>query len=90
MRFCDKHCEKEAHTKEKSTKKEPENLSNREDFLKMEIEAEMKRQEKRERRGIRTVKMLATSGVYTFQKDTLKAFEDLTKSISIQNYFSTL
>ena len=45
MRFCNKHCEKEAHTKEKSTKKEPENLSGTEDLLKKVLKAEMKRQE---------------------------------------------
>ena len=50
MRFCNKHCEKEAHTKEKPTKTGPENFSDREDCLKKEIEAEMKRQEKKERR----------------------------------------
>ena len=79
MRFCDKHCEKAAHTKEKSTKKEPENLSNREDFLKMEMEAEMKRQEKRKRRGIRNVKLF-TSSCFTlrnkYYKSDLKKFEN--------------
>ena len=79
MRFCNKHCEKEAHTKEKPTKTEPENLSDREDCLKKEIEAEMKSQEKRERRNIRIVKMLTTSHMGTKSKDALKAFEDLTK-----------
>ena len=49
MKFCDKHCEKEAHTKEKSTKKEPENLIGTEDLLKKAMEAEMKRQEKKDR-----------------------------------------
>ena len=76
-KFCNKHCKKEAHTKEKSTKKEPENLSNREDFLKMEIEAEMKRQEKRERRRIKDVKMFTSSCFTLNRKTDLKKLENL-------------
>ena len=79
MRFCNKHCEKEAHTKEKSTKKELENPSGQEDLLKKEMEAEMKRQEKKKRRTNRIVKMFTTSGAITDNKDSLKAVEDLTK-----------
>ena len=88
-RFCNKQCEKEAHTKEKSTKKEPENYGEEtEDLLKKEVEAEMKRNEKIKRREIKTAigvghtfaKML--SGAYkpgTYDKDTLLKFEGLTK-----------
>ena len=48
MRFCNKQCEKDAHTKEKSTKKEPENHTGEtEDLLKKQVEAEMKRIEKK-------------------------------------------
>ena len=47
MRFCNKHCEKEAHTKEKSTKKVPENPSDTEDLLEKEKKAEIKRKENR-------------------------------------------
>jgi hypothetical protein len=55
MRFCNKQCEKEAHTKEKSTKKEPENPSGEtEDLLKKEVEAEMKREEKIKRRIVKS------------------------------------
>ena len=63
MRFCNKHCEKEAHTKEKSTKKEPENPSDTEDLLKKEIEAEMKRQEKRERQEKRNATVILNCNV---------------------------
>ena len=77
-KFCNKQCELEAHTKEKSTKKEPENPSGgTEDLLKKEVEAEMKRQDKKERKTNRIFKMMATSAMSTCQKDILKAFEDL-------------
>ena len=76
MKFCNKHCEKEAHTKEKSTKKEPENLSGTEDLLKKVMEAEMKRQEKKDRTSNRLLKMLTTSSMSTCKKDILKAFEE--------------
>jgi len=81
MRFCNKHCEKEAHTKEKPTKTEPENFSDRENCLKKEIEAEMKCQEKRERRNIRIVKLFTNSAINfnNLTKEDLKAFENLTK-----------
>ena len=80
MRFCNKHCEKEAHTKEKPTKTEPENLSDREDCLKKEIEAEMKRQEKQERRGIKNIKLFNSSSAFRLiRKEDLKEFENLCK-----------
>ena len=71
MRFCNKQCEKEAHTKEKSTKKEPENPSGEtEDLLKKEVEAEMKREEKIKRsivksRGITDIVKSLSSGVFS-------------------------
>jgi hypothetical protein len=75
MRFCNKQCEKEAHTKEKSTKKEPENPSGEtEDLLKKEVEAEMKREEKIKRRIIKTrgntdiVKDLSSGTYSNFEK----------------------
>ena len=79
-KFCNKQCELDAHTKEKSTKKEPENASGTEDLLKNELEAEMKRQDKKERKSNRIFKAMATSGLSTCQKDLLKAFEDLKRS----------
>ena len=82
MKFCNKHCEKEAHTKEKSTKKEPENLSGTEDLLKKVMEAEMKRQDKKDRISNRFFKMLATSCMSTYHKDTWKAFKEGTLSRS--------
>ena len=56
MRFCNKQCEKEAHTKEKSTEMVPENPGQTEDLLKKEMEAEMKRGEKRKKINIRRSK----------------------------------
>ena len=44
-KFCNKQCELDAHTKEKSTKKEHKNLIGTEDLLKKVMEAEMKKQE---------------------------------------------
>ena len=78
MRFCNKQCEKEAHTKEKSTKKEPENPGDTEDLLKKEMEAEMKRREKQQRRSNKLVKTITSSG-FKGNKDTLKKFETLSK-----------
>ena len=58
MRFCNKQCEKEAHTKEKSTEMVlPENPGETEDLLKKEMEAEMKRDEKRNRQIIKFMKI---------------------------------
>ncbi len=53
-----------AHTKEKSTKKEPENPSGgeTEDLLRKEVEAEMKREEKNKRMAIRE------EGIYNIDK----------------------
>ena len=79
MRFCNKQCEKEAHTKDKSTKKEPKNSSDTEDLLKKEMEAEMKRNEKIERRDIRAVKQLS-SGCWPSNKDTFMKFEAVRRS----------
>ena len=61
-------CEKDAHTKEKSTKKKPEIHGEAEDLLKKEMEAEIKREEKKERRSKRLVNML-TSGASPCNKE---------------------
>ena len=61
MRFCNKQCEKEAHTKEKSTEMVlPENPGETEDLLKKEMEAEMKRDGKIRRQIIRDDSLLKT------------------------------
>ena len=70
-KFCNKQCELEAHTKEKSTKKEPENPSGgTEDLLKKEVEAEMKREEKTKKyinksRGNVDIDKAISSGCYS-------------------------
>ena len=79
MRFCNKHCEKEAHTKEKSTKKVPENPSDTEDLLEKEKKAEIKRKEKRKRRSIRAVKIATSSCFIPRNKHTLMMCEALKK-----------
>ena len=80
-KFCNKQCELEAHTKEKSTKKEPENPSGgTEDLLKKEVEAEMKREEKNKRRfliirGNTDIVKSLSSGVYLKYDEEKKLHE---------------
>ena len=79
MRFCNKQCEKDAHTKEKSTKKEPEILSGEtEDLLKKQVEAEMKQEEKIKRRLIKRRSMFnidkeLSSGAWSKMGQSLKS-----------------
>ena len=89
MRFCNKQCEKDAHTKEKSTKKEPENHTGEtEDLLKKQVEAEMKRIEKN-KRTVNTIKgnfnlvKELSSGIFSkSEKDKILQIEGLTKPSS--------
>ena len=66
----------------KSNQKEPENSCDTQDLLKKEIEAEMRKEEKEERRHNRFVKMATSSGFVLSDKKHLKYVEDLTKRSS--------
>ena len=81
-RFCNRQCEKDLHTKEKSTEKVAENPVNpieTEDLKKKQIEAEMKRREKRQRKIIRSVKMFS-SGAQPRNKEHMKWLEEARRS----------
>ena len=77
VRFCNKHCEKDAHFK-KPTEKQPEDPSNgyAENLLKKEIEAQMKRNAKVEKRNNRFV---STVSLVAKDKDAWKWVEDQKK-----------
>ena len=94
MRFCNKQCEKDAHKKEKSNKKEPEaeNPSGQtEDLLKKQVEAEMKKEEKfkryiiKSRGNVDIDKLISCGAGSKFEgyknemKDILMKLEDPTK-----------
>ena len=66
----------------KSNQKEPENSCDTQDLLKKEIEAEMRKEEKEERRLNRFVIMGTSSGFGRSNKQVLKYVEDLTKRSS--------
>ena len=81
MRFCNKHCEKDAHAK-KPTEKLPEDPSNgnAENSLKKEVEAEMKKNAKLERNMDRWSSMGNHGFLVAKNKDALKGLEDHQKN----------
>ena len=81
MRFCNKHCEKDAHAK-KPTEKQPEDPSNgyAENLLKKEVEAEMKKNAKLERNMDRWSSMGNHGFLVAKNKDALKGLEDHQKN----------
>ena len=78
VRFCNKHCEKDAHVK-KPTEKQPENPGGEdaENLLKQEVEAEMKQYAKVEKRKNRLV--ATHNGRPMRNKDEWKWLEDQKK-----------
>ena len=89
MRFCNKICEKDVHTMqksekealamEKSTKKQPEIPNETEDLLEKEKKSEIKRKEKRNRKIIRAVKLATSSSFVPNNKHTVMMCEALKK-----------
>ena len=80
VRFCDKHCEKDAHVK-KPAEKQPENPSGEyaENLLKQEVEAEMKKNAKVERNHNRWASGKTHGFLVTKNKDAWKWLEDQKK-----------
>ena len=75
VRFCNKHCEKDAHVK--PTEKQPEDPEDPEKLLKQEIEAEMKNNAKWERKNSKFSSNIGK--LQTFNKDSFKWLEDQKK-----------
>ena len=85
VRFCNKLCEKDAHTK-KPTEKQPEDPNAiTENLLKQEVEAEMKKNAKKERTTARYIKMITSTSSKNFEvssgvyQNTWKLAEDQKK-----------
>ena len=78
VRFCNKTCEKTAHFKKPAEKQPDDPNEYAENLLKKEVEAEMKKNAKYERRRNQDLKLFA-SGATPVDKETCKWFEEQTK-----------
>ena len=79
VRFCNKHCEKNAHVK-KPTEEQPETpSSDAENLLKQEIDAEMKKDAKKERQTKKMVQLADFEQFGTRNSEQWKFLEDQKK-----------